>query len=140
TQHVEFGRACAICKRIGIRSHALIKFDGMEMKVVETAAVAVVVQAFAQLPEYFGIGGRNSNLLRVRVGLVGQVVAECGNSCPCPVAPGKVLVDDEAGTNRRGSVDVGVEQGVTRNFSGKMVIEIAHACSGLQYAEQRGAV
>ncbi len=81
------------------------------MQVFDAGAVSVVVQAFAQFPERFDLGAAQSEPGRDGSGLSAQVIAESGHDRPGAIAALQVAVDDQAGANRSGRIDMGFEQG-----------------------------
>src|SRR5437762_2005689 len=98
----------------------------MEVKLGQICAVSVVVKVFAEVFEGFDCVTSKTHSRRGSVSLRCQIIAKSRHNGPHAIAAGKILVNDKARAGVCGNVDVGFQQGMVRDFTSEMVVEIAN--------------
>lgn len=123
-------------KRIGLALEDFVHRGRMRDEVRFGIAVAVVIEAFAELLQRF-------NLFRIQCQRVGQppclpmhVVTERGDDGPDTMTSAKVMVHDDAGAGIRRRVDGSMQPRVNRNFARAVVIEILNRDTPGQQSQQ----
>ncbi|MCY1298860.1 hypothetical protein D9M70_483640 [compost metagenome] len=110
------------------------------MQVVETFAIGVVVQQQPQLLQLPDVFCRHSVMRGELPRRARHAVAEGRGHRPAVMAARQVAIHQQAGTDIGGGVDAGFEGRVLRQFTGEVVVEVAHPGAGREEPRHIGAV
>ena len=127
-------------QRVAIAHEDAVQLRRGDVHVGLVLAVGVVVDRLAEPAQARAVVAADPGAHGEAVGHAGQVVAVRAHQRPAAVRPAQRAIDEQAGADVAGAVDVRLEQGVLRDVVRGVVIEVPHPHAGIEQAQQGGTV